>query len=410
LLREWEDRVRTFLGMTAAVPVPEWVPLATAVLLGFLAAWTTIDIIKPSLKVGVFAALLLEIAAAPHVLALYGHYFSPLLPVLTVVLSFLFGLLYGQSEAGNRKRLLRNFLGNRVSDQKFNQLVDAPHPLKWEGIREPATAVSVALLDEEERSESVPPPDELRMITRMLDAAAQLLLRHGALITSVDGRSLHVIFAPSLLVPDHAVAAARAALELRNELQVVAAQESTQAPVSFGIGVESGMILLGALAGRTVSGLAAAGDALNFASRIALENRRHGSVIACGPQLYLETQQQMIHRPLDLWQPDGMTPLTEIYELAAEHSKASSDAEEAASCYWEAVIMERSGRVDEAIAKYRACLKQNPADAVVTRKLAALDPQFASDEFERSKLAEERLREEEARVVVSEQGNVQPER
>ena len=128
---------------------------------------------------------LLEVIAAVAVLSLHRVFFSPFASLAAIAGSFLAAFLYAQSEAGGRKRLLRQILGDRVSERTFKALLDSQQPLALDGERREITVVVCEIFNRHPRT-SLPAtatsPHELPR------SAANFLVENGATSTSATAK------------------------------------------------------------------------------------------------------------------------------------------------------------------------------------------------------------------------------
>src|SRR4051812_24338419 len=79
-------------------------------LFAFGIAWTTIDIPRLTLKAVVAVGALLQVVSMVFVLRLLDVFFSPFPSMVAIAFSFAAGLVYSRSEAGSRKRVMRQIL------------------------------------------------------------------------------------------------------------------------------------------------------------------------------------------------------------------------------------------------------------------------------------------------------------
>src|ERR1700761_7507841 len=114
-----------FLGRKVAPGFQRGVQYPLFIFMAFAFAWTTVDISRPSLKAVVAVGALLQLVTAVWVFNLYHVFFSPFPSVCAVTVSFLAGFVYSRGETGSRKRILRQILGDRVSNKTFLALLDS---------------------------------------------------------------------------------------------------------------------------------------------------------------------------------------------------------------------------------------------------------------------------------------------
>jgi hypothetical protein len=145
---------------------------AAIVLLSFGIAWTTIDLNRAAVKFLVAVVALAEVIGLTIVLNLYDVYFSPFPGLAALCVAFAAGLWYSRTPAGQRKRILEEVFGGRISRGTFNKLLNSNAPLAFAGDMRSASVVVCEIFNHDELMET--------LSTEHFVAATNLLLRRGA--------------------------------------------------------------------------------------------------------------------------------------------------------------------------------------------------------------------------------------
>jgi class 3 adenylate cyclase len=114
-------------------------------------------------------------------------------------------------------------------------------------------------------AESVRPDEAVSMLNNAFAVAVPVVLAEGGTIVQFAGDAMMAIFNAPVRQPDHAVRAARAALEL--QAQTAAARTDAATP-RFRVGVNSGPALVGNLGSAELRTFTAVGDTTNAAARL----------------------------------------------------------------------------------------------------------------------------------------------
>lgn len=126
-------------------------------------------------------------------------------------------------------------------------------------------------------SERVSPGEIVEMLNRYHTAAVPCILRNGGTIVQFVGDALLALFNAPARQPDHARAAARAALELQAAAAQVSAEVAKEQaagllpPIEwpkFRVGVNTGLALVGNIGSPELRGFNAMGDCVNTAARL----------------------------------------------------------------------------------------------------------------------------------------------
>ena len=356
----------TFLGRATRPPLKHtfW-QYAVFIPLAFAAAWTTIDISRKSLKITITLSALAEVLAATWVLHLYRVYFSPLPSAVAVLLSLAGGLLYGRSEAGQRKRTLRLIFGDRVSRKTFYSLVDLHEPPNFEGEMREITVVVCEVFNHDELMDLLPAEDYVAMTNLFLRSGADFLVEKGGYLDECDGESLRVIFGAPLADSKHARIGCEAALELAQRLDNLNREcdEKWHKTLDFRIGVNSGEAVCATYGSERLGTFSVAGEPVEFARRLCSANVIYGSRILIGSRAFELAADEIEVRPMELVRTRDERTREEVYELLATKGVLPDDELQRRDLFWKGIIYYREQHWDEALLHFRAALTADGFDA-----------------------------------------------
>ena len=161
---------------------------AAVLLVSLGTAWVAIDLSRRAMKLLVALGVLAEIIGLTLVLGLYGVYFSPFSSLLALLIACAAGLIYSGTAAGQRKRILRQVFGDRISTATFNALVDSTAPLHFGGELRSATVLVCEIFNHEELMEALATPDFVAATNLLLRRGADFLVERGAYLDECAGR------------------------------------------------------------------------------------------------------------------------------------------------------------------------------------------------------------------------------
>ena len=367
LLHQFDQTLARLLGYRGAPPVDRTLHYALAVFFAFGIAWTTIDVPRDSLKLVIAGVALGQIITLVWVLNLGRTFFSPFPSLIAIALSGLVGLFYAQTEAGSRKRLLRQVLGDRVSYSTFRSLLDAPTPLLLEGERREVTVVVCEIFNHDDLESALAAPEYVALTNSFRRNAAELLVERGGYLDECDGESVRVIFGAPLADLRHAATACAAALALVERLVEVNRECHTvwKQMFDFRLGVNSGEMTLAAYGSRRLGAYSVAGEPAEFARRLCRANLIYGTRVLLGSQSSVLAEDSIEVRPMELIQRADDGSREEIYELLAPRHALSEEALERRDTFWRAVIRYREQTWDEALALFHSARSPGGADGPV---------------------------------------------
>lgn len=365
VFRQLDLRLWNLLGGAANPPSAQVAAQCAAIaLLAFGVAWTTIDIPSGARKCAVALATLAEVFALTWVLGLYHFFFSPLPGASAAALGFLGGMMYARSEAGQRKRRLREVFGDKISAKTFAALVDGKAPPNLGGEMREVSVLVCEVFNHDDLMEDLPTEDYVAMTNLFLAAGADFLVEKGAYLDECDGESLRVIFGAPLGDAKHAATACKAALELVQKLDALNREcdEKWHKMLDFRIGLNSGEAVCAAYGSNRLGTYSVAGEPVEFARRLCAANMIYGSRILIGSHAFAEAGGAVEVRPMELVRTRDERVREEVYELLALKDVLSADELRRRDLFWKGIIYYREQLWEEALGHFRAALPANGFD------------------------------------------------
>lgn len=364
-----------FALSSTPVVLPEWVlqalvyglPVAAA----FGLAWTTIDITQPILKLVIALGFIALFGLFSYTLSLFGIPYSPVATWIASLLSLLIGMIYSSTESGQRKRVLRATLANRISPETFDQLLNAPKPPNFQGELTPATVLVCGIYNQRSLLEALAPHESVELVNRFLKETTGALAAAGAYVDAVDGESVRVVFGNLLNRGNHAQAACAAALKLRERLERLnrELEDRWRHSFDFRMSIESGEIVSAAYGTHNLSGYSVAGPAVERARRLCGANLTFGTRILLGTGAFELAESQVAVRPIELLRTHDQPAPQEVYELVALKEGLADSTARRLEEFWKAVIYFREGSIAKAGEIFESLQDPNVYDGLLEHYL-----------------------------------------
>jgi adenylate cyclase len=341
-------------GMANPTKVSAAMQISIAVILAYLAAWTTVDITRPLLKGVVAVSGIFLLLTCSRVLVLYNVFFSPFPAVAAVLVAFLIGLMYGGSSSGARKKVLERLFGQRISQKQFNALVNADIPANFPGALHEGTVIVCEVHNHRELMEVLTPENYAAMTNLYLQTASDFLVEIGGYLDECNGESLRVVFGAPLPDDKHAERSCRASLDLLSRLDNLNKEcdATWQRRFDFRIGVNSGEMITAAYGGARLGSFSVAGPAVEFARRLCAACATYGCRILVGPETYESAMESVEARPIESFKTQGVRRRVEIYEILSPKHGLSTEREASRDHFWRGVIYYREGQWDRATEEF----------------------------------------------------------
>ncbi len=355
LLRPLDAAMARTLGLPSPPPEHPIVQCLAFIALAFGIAWTTIDINRPVSKALVAVGVLAEIFTLSVLVSLYGAYFSPFLPAAAVLMTFVAGYAYASSEAGQRQRVVDAAFGPRVSLRQTRALVDGRATLHPAGQLEELSLVVCEIFNHQPLMDALEPEVYAELCNRFLNIASETLVEKGGTLAGCDGEGARVIFGAPLPLPNHAVLACRAALEVARQfkaLNVETARVHDGLTCDIRVGVNSGEMAVGQFGSRRLGGYGVAGEEVAFARRLCAANLIYGSTVLIGARTFELAEASIEARPLELLRHRMGDNWLEVYELLGEPHDLTPEDLARRDLFWTGVIFYREKRLADALAKF----------------------------------------------------------
>lgn len=163
-------------------------------------------------------------------------------------------------------------------------------------------------------SEKQTPTETVEMLQICMDIASTAIAEAGGVVVNYMGDGIMAIFNAPDQQPNHAQRAIRAGLTLHNIATVYQTCEKvSENPLYFGIGINTGMALVGNLGAQWYYQYTAVGDIVNVASRIC-SHAQPGEVLI-GAETYVQAKEVVIAHALPPTKFKGKSQELTIYHV-----------------------------------------------------------------------------------------------
>jgi len=280
------------------------------------------------------AAVVLLLTGA-WVLLAFGWFLAPATPLNATLLVLLGVVVENFWQEQRRKREIQSMFGAYVDPGVVAQLVRDPASIRLGGERREATVFFSDLAGFTDLSEKLPAEQMVEVVNAYLEETSECLHRHGAYVDKYIGDAVMAVLGAPQHLPDHPVAACRAALEARRALAGINARYADQVGVRLEvrIGLNTGELIVGNLGSSRKKQYTVMGDTVNLASRLEGANKVFGTGILIGEETARRVQGAMVTRPLARLRVKGKQQAVEVHTVHGEAGRLSREEMEFVETY-----------------------------------------------------------------------------
>jgi adenylate cyclase len=266
----------------------------------------------------VTAASLLLIAVISFGLFYFMRFwFPPLLLSTGLVMVYSGNVLGHYFVEAREKRWIRQAFGRYVSPALVEVITTHPERLELGGEEVETTVLFADLEGFTQLSETMPPQTLIGLLNDYFTPMTQIIMSHRGTLDKYIGDALMALWGAPVPLPDHALQACWAALEMQQTMTELQEDWRTQGlpPLVARLGLHTGSVVAGNVGSRDRFNYTVLGDTVNLASRLEGVNKVYGTRILLSEETSQRVKDRLLLRELDLVQVKGRAQPVRVYEL-----------------------------------------------------------------------------------------------
>ncbi len=318
-------------------------------LLATLAGFAVLALVYLSLTVGAF-----------H----FGWWADPVLPGITLSLSFALAAAFSYATEGRQKLYIRRMFGQYMSGTVINHLLEHPEKLQLGGERRQVTLFFSDLAGFTTISERLSAETVVGLLNDYLSAMTEIILDEEGTVDKFEGDAIMAFWGAPLDQPDQAARACRAALRQQAALAELNLRFAglNLPPLSMRIGLNTGDAIVGNLGSVKRFDYTVIGDTVNLASRLEGVNKFYGSYIMASEATVAACGGAIEFRELDLVAVKGKEQAIRVFQVLGLTGELEPEVIRRRRDFAQALEHYRQGRFSEAQAGFEAILAEAPED------------------------------------------------
>ncbi|MFH0790470.1 MAG: CHASE2 domain-containing protein [Candidatus Omnitrophota bacterium] len=252
-------------------------------------------------------------------------------PLGGMLLSYVLVVSYSFATEEKEKRWVKKAFGHYISKNVMEEILKNPAKLKLGGERRELSVLFSDIRNFTSYSEKRQPEEVVDILNEYFEEMSKIILKHNGTLDKYVGDEIMAIFgAPSAAIETgHAKKAVCVAIEMIERL--VQLQEKWRAeakePVDIGIGINTGIMLVGNMGTMERMDYTVIGDAVNLAARIETLTRTYNNHIMISEFTYAHVKDIIEVKPLEAIRVKGKQEPVMMYEVLGYKKGGGKDAQ-----------------------------------------------------------------------------------
>jgi adenylate cyclase len=311
---------------------PGWLAVGLILLMSVLGSG--IQSKQSSFRMGVFflfGALLIFFAGNVALFSAKRFVLPLFVPCITLALSYSGASTARYVTTGRELRQTRGALERYIAPQLAKYVMANE---KLEGDKRELTILMSDVRNFTTMTEKSDPMELIALLEEYLSAMTEIIFKHNGIVDKFIGDGILAYWGAFTPDHNHAIEASRAAVEMIEKVKELNAHWAAQgkAPISIGIGVNTGTVIFGQLGKGKKAEITVIGDPVNLAARLESLNKEFHTSIIVSEETRNRLGKEAQVRALGGVKVKGKTVETTVYELCgwsespAETAKGSEQA------------------------------------------------------------------------------------
>lgn len=222
-----------------------------------------------------------------------------------------------------RERLKTGF-ARYVSQYALEQLLRLDKPISLVGERKKVTLLFSDIREFTTLSEKLPPEEVLQLLNEYFQEMIEVIFSYNGTLDKFIGDGLMVEFGAPLEDKWQELHAVLAAIQMQFQLDALSNKWKSEGkqPLKMGIGIHTGLAVLGNVGSERRTEYTAIGDTVNIAARLEQVTKEVGKSILVSESVYEKTKAYFIFEDLHHLRLKGRTGEVQVYALDPYQQKS----------------------------------------------------------------------------------------
>ncbi|MEM4336894.1 MAG: adenylate/guanylate cyclase domain-containing protein [Candidatus Woesearchaeota archaeon] len=236
-------------------------------------------------------------------------------PFLAITFTFFSITIFFYFHEGKERRRIKSLFGKYVSKEVVEEILKKTDKdrIDLKGETKEITILFSDIRGFTSMSEKMKPHDVVAMLNKYLGGLTDIIFKNKGTLDKYIGDCIMAIFGAPIDDKEHAFHAVKAGVEMRDK--IIEMQKRKKQKVGMGIGINTGIAVVGNMGSKERVDYTAIGDSVNLASRLC-SNAKSGQVII-SEETYKLVKDRIIAKDLGEIQVKGKAKPVKIYNVIA---------------------------------------------------------------------------------------------
>lgn len=280
----------------------------------------------------------------------FGFWVNMVYPLLTILLVYTGLTVYHYLTEERERKKIRGAFSYYVSSSVVNEMLKDPTKLKLGGDKKELSVLFSDIRSFTSLSEGLTPEDLVQLLNEYLTVMTDIVFKYEGTLDKYIGDALMAIYGAPLEQDDHPRRACASALEMMDGLKSLNEKwvQEGKPPLDIGIGINTGMMMVGNMGSKQRFDYTVMGDAVNLGSRLEGANKSYRTHILISESTHERVRDAFVCMELDSVRVKGKKLPVHIFELVGRKALPSRDLE-AIARFHEGLQLYKSQEWDRAI-------------------------------------------------------------
>ncbi|RCK73062.1 MAG: Adenylate cyclase [Ignavibacteriae bacterium] len=313
----------------------------------------------------VIAELFLTFALSLYLFQKY-NYVTPLTgPFLAIIFGYTGSMIFSYVSERQKRVMIKSMFSQYVNPTVVNELIEDPKKLHLGGERKILTVFFSDIEKFTNIAEKLAPEELVKILNEYFESTTEIILKNSGTLDKYQGDSIMAFFGAPVPLPNHALNACQAAIEMQEflERQNKIWNETKNFQLFTRIGINTGDMIVGNIGGADRFDYTVIGDSVNLGSRLEATNKFYQTKIILSENTFKFVAAQILARELDLIRVVGKIQPIKIYELLGIlGNNIPSETLFLIENFSEGLAFYRKRDWEKALIKFNEVLKLKPDD------------------------------------------------